>query len=226
MPGRTTPLVTGQVYHIVNRGVADQPVFLSKKDYFRALYSILYYRYSNIPMRYSFYLRLNKERRVELFKRLTSEDVFHIELLAYCLMPNHIHLLIRQLQNNGTSIFMANFSNSYTKYFNVKHRRNGHLFQGKFKSIHVGSDEQLIHVSRYIHLNPYSSFVVKNLDGLSSYPYSSLPEYLGMGNTKYCIINPILTFFKTSEAYRKFIFDHADYQRKLERYKHLLLEKY
>ena len=82
---------------------------------------------------------------------------------------NHLHLILRQLADNGISKFMANLSDSYVSCFNVKHKRKGPLFQGRFKAITVESDEQLIHLSRYIHLNPYTSYVVKTIPELFSY---------------------------------------------------------
>ena len=92
-----------------------------------------------------------------------------------------------------------------------------------FKAVLIENDEQLLHVSRYIHLNPYSSYLVKNIEELKKYPWSSLYEYL---NTKseLCDISDILSNFKNSEMYWRFIKDHSDYQKKLESIKHLLFE--
>ena len=106
-------------------------------------------------------------------KPLSEEKM--IEIICYCLMPNHIHFLIRQLKENGISKFMGQISNSYTKYFNTKYTRVGPLLQGPFKAVLIESDEQLIHVSRYIHLNPIVSGIVKNLE---DYPWSSYLEYI------------------------------------------------
>ena len=115
--------------------------------------------------------------------------------------------------------------NSYTKYFNLKRKQTGSIFQGHFKAVRVETDEQLVHLSRYIHLNPYSSFVVKSIEKLETYPWSSLPDYLG--ETKYSFLNkkPVLDFFKNNKAYQKFVFDQADYQKNLEKIKHLTWEK-
>lgn len=140
-------------------------------------------------------------------------------------MPNHFHFLLKQVEEEGTSKFMSNFTNSYTRYFNVKNKRNGPLFQGKFKAIRIETDEQLLHLSRYIHLNPYSSYVVKTLKDLEKYPSSSFPEYLGKSQTSLCSKEIILGQFKNLNLYKKFVFDQADYQRRLEKIKHLILEK-
>ena len=147
-----------------------------------------------------------------------------VEIIAYCLMPNHLHLLLKQLEENGISIFMSNLTNSYTRFFNTKQKRKGPLFQGKFKGVRIETDEQLFHVSRYIHLNPYSSFVLKSLEELESYPYSSLPEYLGLKKEIHCKTEIILNNFKNIQSYEDFVFDRAGYQRELEKIKHLAIE--
>ena len=76
-----------------------------------------------------------------------------MEIICYCLMPNHLHLLLRQLMDGGISKFMSNFANSYTRYFNTKSKRKGPVFEGKFKAKRIETDEQLLHLSRHIHLN-------------------------------------------------------------------------
>ena len=225
MPGRDIPLVTGQVYHVVNRGVASQPIFLNKWNYERALETILYYQNTDTPLRYSFFIRVPKDRKLELLDQIQKKKDYLVDIISYCLMPNHIHLLLKQLKDGGLSTFMSNFSNSYTRYFNTKNERVGHLFQGKFKAVRVSTDEQLWHVSRYIHLNPYTSYKVKNLKELEKYPFSSLSEYLDHKAKGFCNRKLLMSHFRSRKAYKKFVFDQADYQRKLERIKHLTLEK-
>ena len=186
MPGRSIPLVTNQIYHVINRGVASQPIFYHQRDYARALETILYYQQQNPPLRYSFFLRLPAQQKRNLLTKPIGKGKLLVEIIAYCLMPNHLHLLLKQLEENGISIFMSNLTNSYTRFFNTKRKRKGPLFQGKFKAVRIETDGQLVHVSRYIHLNPYTSFVLKSLEELESYPYSSLPEYLGSKKEAHC----------------------------------------
>jgi len=225
MPGREIPLTTNEVYHILNRGIAFQPSFQNKKNYTRAIEALFYYQNKKPPLRYSKFLLLANSKRTQILEKLTQEKQFLVEIISYCLMPNHFHLLLKQLAENGISKFISNFTNSYTRYFNTKHKRTGPLFQGKFKAIRVETDEQLFHLSRYIHLNPYSSYVVKTLKDLENYSYSSLPEFLGKTQTNFCSKEIILDNFKNKSSYQKFVFDQANYQRKLEEIKHLLLEK-
>ena len=224
MPGRNIPLVTNQIYHVFNRGIASQPVFFGKVDYERARQTIFYYQNLKVPLRYSFFLRLPSNERDELLQNLRKKKEFIVEIVCFCFIPNHFHILVRQLQDDGISTFMSNFTNSYTRYLNTKSKRNGPLFQGKFKAVRIETDEQLIHVCRYIHLNPYTSYVVKTVEELINYPYSSFSEYLNSKEIEACNKDLVLTHFKDSDAYKKFVFDQADYQRQLDNIKHLTLE--
>ncbi|MBL7150787.1 transposase [Candidatus Microgenomates bacterium] len=224
MPGRKIPLVAGQIYHVLNRGISSQPIFLTKKDYQRMMETILYYQRQGLSLSYTHFLRLSAKQKIEISERLRGKEKFLVEIIALCLMPNHFHLLLKQIQENGISTFMSNLTNSYTRYFNIKNERIGPLFQGKFKAVIIETDEQLIHVSRYIHLNPHSSFVIKNLQGLENYLYSSLPEYLGQSKTNFFQKEIVLDQFENLKSYKKFVFDQAEYQRHLEEIKHLLME--
>lgn len=224
MPGREIPLVNNEIYHVVNRGIASQPTFIVKKNYQRALDSIFYYQNSKPPLRYAKFLNLPIKERMEILNKLRQQQEFLIEIICYCLMPNHLHLLLKQTENNGISRFMSNFTNSYTRYFNTLQKRNGPIFQGKFKAVRIVTDEQLLHVSRYIHLNPYTGYIVKNLEELEIYPFSSFPEYIGRSQNNLCNKVPIISHFKNISSYKQFVFDNADYQRSLANIKHLLLE--
>ena len=138
-------------------------------------------------------------------------------------MPNHFHFLLKQIAENGISIFVSKFTNSYTKYYNTKRSRTGPMFQGVFKSVYVESDEQLIHLSRYIHLNPVASVIIKDAE-LLSYPWSSLRDYL-RGKPSLLYIEPVLNHFSSSNDYKNFVLDRIDYAKQLEQIKHLTLEK-
>lgn len=136
-------------------------------------------------------------------------------------MPNHYHFLIKQLQDNGISEFISKISNSYTKFFNTKHNRVGPLLQGQFKAVRIEYDEQLIHVARYIHLNPVASFIIKDL---KEYQWSSYPAYIGLQADKICTNGFILAMFKNKQKYEQFVLDHVDYSQSLEKIKHLLVD--
>jgi putative transposase len=136
-------------------------------------------------------------------------------------MPNHFHLLVKQVQENGISRLLSKLSNSYTRYFNVKHQRIGPLFQGSFKAIRIESEEQLNHLSRYIHLNPLIDYLVKDL---RNYPYSSYPEYLGLSDFNLCTRKAIIESFKSVKDYEKFVLDQEGYAREIKRMERLLLD--
>ncbi len=186
MPGRLIPLITEEIYHVINRSISHQPVFVEKRDYDRCLEAMRYYQNIKPPIRYSRFLTLSNENRKNLLDNLEKKHEFLVEIIAYCFMPNHRHVLARQIDENGISKFMSNLTNSYTRYFNVKHKRKGPLFQGKFKAVRVETDEQLLHLSRYIHLNPFSSCLVKSAEQAISYSYSSFSEYLQTDGLHLC----------------------------------------
>ncbi len=158
---RSIVLANNEIYHVFNRGIELRPTFTTKREYERALIAFNVYRFKSPSLRLSKALLLEKAEREKFFLKLTKEGQKLVDVLSYCLMPNHFHFLLRQRLENGISEFLSNFSNSYTRYFNTKHHRNGALFQGIFKATIIESEEQFIHVSRYIHLNPVVSFVIK-----------------------------------------------------------------
>ena len=224
MPIRKTPLATGEYYHIYNRGVARQPTFLHKSDYKQAVLTLEYYRINKPQVKLSRFKTLAQSEKQKFHQTHQKDRNILIDIISFVFMPNHFHLLLRQTQDNGISLFLSHFTNSYTRYFNTRHDRIGPLFQGTFKAVHIDTEEQLIHVSRYIHLNPSTSYVVKGKN-LPDYPWSSLPTYLQPTNSL-AFVNPqpILSAFKSTHSYQEFIFDHMSYARKLKEIAHLTLE--
>lgn len=222
MPGRDIPLATDEIYHVFNRGITDLIVFPDDRYYQRALETISFYRYKKYTHRFSYYVRLSQTKKDEIFQY--GDHQTQVSILSYCLMPNHFHFVIRQTRDQGIQNFISLFSNSYTRYFNTKKRRIGPVFQGKFKSVRVESEEQLIHVCRYVHLNPYSSGLVKATADLEGYSYSSYKEYLHPESPRICNTQEILGLFPDREEYRKFVSDYSDYQRQLELVKHLTID--
>jgi putative transposase len=212
MAYRKVILANNEVYHVINRGVEERETFLDKRDYSRFLKSFIYYQKANPPVRFSFKKRVDKRR----FSNL--DDL--VEIICYCLMPNHFHFLLKQIKDDGISLFISRLTNSHTRYFNTRHRRTGHLFQGPFKAVRIENDEQLIHVSRYIHLNPVVGFLVKNPKG---YLYSSYLEYLG-GEKGICQKELVLAQFSSSKHYEKFVLDQKDYALELKKIQRLAIE--
>lgn len=224
MPARKVPLVTNEIYHIINRGNASVPIFKDKYDYRKFVQTFCYYQNNNPPIRFSKIKNLTLPEKNKLFNKLNKQRNFLVEFVAYCLMPNHYHFILKQTKNKGILNFIRLSMNSYSRYFNTKYKRKGGLFEGRFKAIRIETNPQLLHLSRYIHLNPYSSFLVKDFKNLFSYPFSSLPEYLEFSKSKICNKEIVLNQFSNPKKYKKFVLNHADYQKTLETIKHQILE--
>ncbi|MEA3355292.1 MAG: transposase [Patescibacteria group bacterium] len=217
MPVRKIPLVTNEYYHIFNRGFNKQKIFISPSDYQRVFKTIQYYHFLTPPIKFSYLNIQPLKRQNEILNQLVQTS---IDILAFCFMPNHFHFLVKQIKDGGILNSISKFSLSYSKYFNTFHEKNGPVFEGRFKAIRVSSNEQLLHLSRYIHLNPYTASIVKNINQIQNYPYSSLKEYLHPQRFNLSQTSQILKQFKSPQDYLKFIKDHADYQKQL----HLIKE--
>ncbi len=213
MPSRVFPFVNGQLYHIYNRGIEKRAIFDSRNDHHRFIKTMRYYQLQGPKPRLSNFFRY------QVFKPNFERKI--VDIVCYCLMPNHFHFLIKQLIEGGITEFVSKLSNSYTKYFNAKNRRVGPLLQGEFKAVLIESDEQLMHVSRYIHLNPLVSYLIKDL---KSFEWSSYQEYT-YGSEGICNKADVLAFFRSSKDYEKFVLDQADYGTTLEIIKHQLIEE-
>jgi len=212
MPSRIFPFTNGYFYHIYNRGSEKRLIFGSRRDYQRFIKTINYYQYLGPKPKLSHFSQF------QTFKIDPTKKI--VDIVCFCLMPNHFHLMLKQLVDGGITEFVSKVSNSYTKYYNTKYNRVGPLLQGEFKSVVVEKDEQLTHLSRYIHLNPLVSLITKDLD---NYEWSSYKEYLGQDG--FCSKQEILGFFKNPQAYKQFVLDQADYGIKLEQIKHQVLEE-
>lgn len=213
---RKVPLVTGEIYHIFNKSIAEYRVFNSRGEFLRMKELASYYRWEKIDLRFSKWKMSEGKFKHKEF----GEDKL-IDIIAYCLMPTHIHLILRQLKDKGTSIFMSQISNGYARYFNIKHRRKGPLWEREFKNTLVTNDEQLLHLTRYIHLNPSTAFLVKKPE---DWEFSSYKEFLREVDEKdrICSFEDIIDTDPTS--YKKFVEDRISYQRELAKIKNLILE--
>lgn len=214
MPGRTIPLVNNQYYHIFNRGSDKRDIFLQARDYKRFQQTFYYYQFTGPKPRFSKFAKSD----LKIFKPDKTNKL--VETICYCLMPNHFHFLIKQLKDNSIPIFISNLCNSYTKYFNTKYSRIGPLLQGKYQSVLIETDEQLVHISRYIHLNPIVSKITTDL---TSYLWSSYPEYITR-QEKPCVIKEILDFFPSPKKYQEFVEAQIDYGTTLEIIKHRAID--
>lgn len=205
MACRQVVFVNNEVYHVFNRGVEKRTTFMDKRDYRRFLETACYYQQISPPTRFSF------RKRGDEAPAGKSGNL--VEIVCYCLMPNHFHFLLRQIADDGISRFAGQLANSYTRYFNTKHRRTGHLFQGPFRSVRIRGDNLLKHVSRYIHLNPVTGLLAKNPE---DYLFSSYREYVGRGRDGVCQKEVVLDLFSAPEGYRRFVSEYQDHKREMK----------
>ena len=187
MPSRNSRKIYLQdaYYHLYNRGLDKQSIFLDADDY--AVFLNLLKRYLDKQP-----AKDNKGRQYPWL----HEDV---ELLAFCLMPNHFHLLVYQLTDDGVRQLLKNICGSYTTYFNKKYKRIGPLFQDRFKASMITRDDYLQHISRYIHLNPKT---------YKAWEFSSLPYYLGKKQAGWVRPDKILDLFNGRDEYAAFVSDY------------------
>lgn len=224
MARRTVPLVTGEIYHLFNRSIARQPILTKVKDFQRFFNVTDFYRFENPPMRFSHYNRLPIEQKRSILDTLYKTGERLVEIYTFSLMPNHFHLLVKQLKDNGIKILVSQIQNSYAKYYNTKYKRQGALFQEMFKAVRIETDEQFIHVARYIHLNPLTSFIIKEIEELEEYSLTSFIDYIGKRQSPFLNKNKLLGSFSNVQQLKKFTLDQVDSQRKLKNIQHLFFE--
>lgn len=212
MPSRKIPFVNGEYYHIYNRGVAKLPITSDSHDFKRFVKSMQYYQFAGPKPRYSFFDP--KKMNIENLKNIVT-------ILCFCIMPNHFHFLLKQEADGGITEFVSKLSNSYTKYFNMRSERVGPLFQGEFKAVRIESDEQFIHLSRYIHLNPVTSYLVTNI---LDYFWSSYSDYVSIRRFNFVNTTEIMKLFKTKKEYEKFVLDQEEYAITLDQIKIITFE--
>jgi len=180
---RKVPFVMGEYYHIYNRGVDKRIIFTNDYDYERFVL-LLYVLNTGKDIKVRDLLRGNSF--YELLKIKNNNPI--VAIGAYCLMPNHFHLLLTPLMKGGITKFMLKLQTSYSMYFNIKNKRSGSLFQGPYKSQYLNTDEYLKYIYSYIHLNPaklkdknWKERGPKNFRSLKefilNYKYSSIGEY-------------------------------------------------
>ena len=200
MPTPIRQFENGEIYHLILRGVDDRIIFKDEKDYYRGIFSLYEFNNSNPVV-----IRERRQERTRIKNRpLGSVDLKVIEeieakrrsllvkILAFCFMPNHIHMLVQQLKDSGITKFMNKFG-GYALYFNQKHQRKGHLFQNRFWSTHIEDDEQLKTTFVYVHTNSVSLVepgwkekgikdLTRTKDFIEKYKWSSYADYIGGKN--------------------------------------------
>ncbi|MBI5147561.1 MAG: transposase [Parcubacteria group bacterium] len=227
---------TDKIYHIYNRGVDKRNVFLDNDDYLRFIHDLFEFNDVAPALNLAYYLGKNQSKEVGLPNIKRPPRKLLVELLIFCLMPNHIHLLMRQKREGGITEFMRKIGTGYTNYFNQKYNRSGVLFQGKYKLVRLASEPHFIHLPYYIHLNPlglkfpgWRDEEIKNykeaMKFLENYRWSSYLDYIGKKNFPSITQREFLNeFFGGSEQYKKDTIKWLKEMDNLEEIKDLTLE--
>jgi len=194
MATRNTQFAEQEFYHVYNRGIEKRIIYKNHADYDRFT-DLLYLSNSAQPVN----VRDIKKVHQTVFDYEKGDPL--VAIGAYCLMPNHFHILLTPLVEDGVSTFMNKMTTSYSMYFNNKNERTGRLFEGNFKAQHADSDEYLKYLFSYIHLNPvkliqadWKEVGIKDVEAawkyLQTYSYSSLGTYLETTFARKAIIDP------------------------------------
>jgi len=210
MPRRREPLCVGNVYHIFTKSIGGYVIFREKKDYERMLWIIRYYNDTSAGKKF---FNLPDVDDTETNERL-------LDIIAFCVMPTHIHFILKQLKEGGISTYMRKVLDSYAKYFNTKYKRKGPLFEGRFKNVMVEDMEHLYHLTRYIHLNPVSASLVESPE---QWQASSFREFINDNyKPRLCNYEDLLEI--DPGEYKEFVVSRKGYQKEIELIKHLILE--
>lgn len=182
-------------YHLYNRGVNKEKIFNDDQDY-KVFLSYLKEYVSQI-------IESSSPSKI---KNNFAND---IQINAYCLMPNHFHVLVHQKNRNAINYFMRSINTRYVRYFNTKYQRIGPLYQGTYKAVRVLTDEQLLYLTKYLHRNPLKLYPSRrDLEVITDYPYSSFKNYIGKMYQTWVNPQDILTYFSgesPGEKYQLFV---------------------
>ncbi len=204
-------------YHLLNRGIEKRNIFLEEEDYLRFVHNFIDFNTTESKVHQS-YQRRRLETQTELD---SSEDIQLVDLLSWCLMPNHPHIMVYEKMEKAAGCFSRKVFGGYTKYFNEKHERSGVLFQGKTKIIPVEKEAHFLYLPFYIHLNPLDLFQknwkedgIKDVKAamrfLEQYRWSNYRDIIGLGDGEFSKIANKELFFEIFET------DEMRYKKELE----------
>jgi putative transposase len=193
-----------EYFHVFNRGVEKRLIFMDDKDRWRFMTLLIVVRGDAVFNQISRLVSAVEHRRFDIafLKEILKKR--HVELVSFCLMPNHFHLILRESRDGGISKFMQRLADAYTKYFNLRHNRSGHLFGGKFQSVHIDRNEYLNYLSAYIHLNPKE---LRKWHGKEIYyPWSSFQDFSKENRWGPFLNSSVIRDqFKSGVEYQKFV---------------------
>ena len=213
---RKDKFIEGEIYHIFNKSISSYGILKNLDNAQRFLNTFEYY---NNYLEIKSYSQSIRTKKFEYKNIIYPIENSLCKILSYCVMPDHYHFLLKILKNNSFSKFMSDVENSFTRYFNIKFGRKGPLWQNSFKSVEIRSNEQLLHVSRYIHLNPTTNRLV---DRPEDWIFSSYKDFI----TDKKLLNDFMKEISIDDIddYKKFVENNIEYQRDLKHIKKLLFE--
>jgi len=223
---RKTEFANEEFYHVFNRGVDKRKIFLCKTDYDRFLTSLLLLNTTEdrLMEKWRDFKKFNPRAGLKEFVdfyKISFQDKL-VEIICFCQNPNHYHFILKQLEDRGVELFMHKLGTSHANFFNKKNDRSGSLFQGRFKSVHVSSNNQLLYLSAYVNMNYYIHGYEKSLSpALGVWPYSSLLDYLGEREDGFCNKKIILDQFRDVDEYKKYLENNAKHfkeKKEMEKY--------
>ena len=200
---RLHKIAQGEYYHICNRGVEKKVIFHDSGDYWRFLFLVLYFQSETIFAQVGRAVeKFVKHRVLDNYGEITKKRT--VELVAFCIMPNHFHLILKEVREGGISVYMQRILNAYGKYYNTKYQKTGHVFQGPYRAVHIAENRQLLHVSAYIHRNP------REMKGWfkkeKEYFWSSYQDFVGNNRWGKLLVQDIISEqFKNKGAYQRFV---------------------
>ncbi|MBI3306117.1 transposase [Candidatus Nomurabacteria bacterium] len=196
-----------EYYHIYNRGVGKKIIFKDDRDRIRFLFLILYFQAeNNFPQISRIISSFVKHRVFDIDNKIINNIISKrfVELAGFALVSNHFHLIVKEAKEGGIGKYMQRVLNSYTKYFNTRYGVTGHLFEGPYKAVHVEDNEQLLHLSAYVHLNPRELSEWRKRE--DSFPWSSYQDYVKENRWGYLLKNEIIVEqFRNKKEYKDFV---------------------
>lgn len=212
---RNNRFTQGQLFHVCNKSIANFGIFKNPENAYRFTSLLDYYNSQIHPKRFSHALRGKSYQYDNL---LLMKNNMLIKFICYCIMPDHYHMLIKVLKGNSLSKYMNDVQISFTRFFNTKFKRKGPLWQSPFRAVKITTEEQLLHVTRYIHLNPTTAKLVSRPE---NWVFSSYRDYIRNNYFLEKVLNELAI---KPKRYKKFCEDQINYQIKLKQIKNLLLE--
>ena len=219
---RPVPLTTSTPHHIYSKSICHFQIFNNPDEYTRFFMLLRYYRFEGLKMPFSKFMRWIEQNKLNFEDTFTHETrnlSESIYILTYCLMPTHFHLILHQTENDKIKRFIQKVCGSYSLYFNLRHNRNGPLWQSRFGNSVINNQQELLETSRYVHLNPTTAYLV---DRAENWPYSSFREYTKIKESLFpalCHTEDILKNISIKK-YTQFVNNHVEVERQLKKQKH------